>query len=163
MQASQSSTSAGSAQSSSSKEKPADYVYFERTTAGFSDDAVPRAKAAQLKLEHFYKVAVDAAIERNTRCVLIISIVIHPSLQGLMEDTFIRRVELERKLAADTTMSDERKQRHLIQLGKRESAFLRLRRTKLGLDDFRTVKVIGKGAFGEVCLFSMLLFAPGNR
>jgi len=47
--------------------KPADYVYFDRTTTGFSDDAVPRAKAAQLKLEHYYKVAVDAAIERNTR------------------------------------------------------------------------------------------------
>lgn len=61
-----------------------------------------------------------------------------------------RRVELERKLAADPTMSDERKQRQLQQLGKRESAFLRLRRTKLGLDDFRTIKVIGKGAFGEV-------------
>lgn len=61
-----------------------------------------------------------------------------------------RRVELERKLATDASMSDERKQRQLQQLGKRESAFLRLRRTKLGLDDFRTVKVIGKGAFGEV-------------
>jgi len=47
--------------------KPADYVYFDRTTVGFSDDAVPRAKAAQVKLEHYYKVAVDAAIERNTR------------------------------------------------------------------------------------------------
>jgi hypothetical protein len=47
--------------------KPADYVYFDRTTTGFSDDAVPRAKGAQLKLEHYYKVAVDAAIERNTR------------------------------------------------------------------------------------------------
>ena len=31
-------------------------------------------------------------------------------------------------------------------------SFLRLRRTKIGLDDFRTVKVIGKGAFGEVRL-----------
>ena len=47
-------------------------------------------------------------------------------------------------------MSDERKQRQLLQHGKKESTFLRLRRTKLGLDDFRTVKVIGKGAFGEV-------------
>lgn len=37
-------------------------------------------------------------------------------------------------------------------LGRRESGFLRLRRTRLGLDDFRTVKVIGKGAFGEVRL-----------
>lgn len=48
-------------------------------------------------------------------------------------------------------MSDERKQRQLVQHGKKESTFLRLHRTKLGLDDFRTVKVIGKGAFGEVC------------
>lgn len=120
------SPSASSVQPSSSK-KAADYVYFDRTTAGFSDDAVPRAKGAQLKLEHYYKVAVEAAIERSTR-----------------------RVELERKLAGDATMSDERKQRQLQHLGRRESAFLRLRRTKLGLDDFRTVKVIGKGAFGEV-------------
>ncbi|EGO01935.1 hypothetical protein SERLA73DRAFT_177581 [Serpula lacrymans var. lacrymans S7.3] len=116
-------------QTGSSSNKPADYVYFERTSAGFSDDAVPRAKTAQLKLEHYYKVAVDAAIERNTR-----------------------RVELERRLQGDVLMSEERKQRQLNQLGKKESTFLRLRRTKLGLDDFRTVKVIGKGAFGEVRL-----------
>ena len=59
-------------------------------------------------------------------------------------------MELERRLQQDNTMSDERKQRQLLQLGKKESTFLRLRRTRLGLDDFRTVKVIGKGAFGEV-------------
>ncbi|KAH7914332.1 kinase-like domain-containing protein [Hygrophoropsis aurantiaca] len=114
---------------SSSRDKPADYVYFDRSSAGFSETAVHRAKAAQLKLEHYYKVAVDAAIERNTR-----------------------RVEQERKLQADVMMSEERKQRQLLQLGKKESTFLRLRRTRLGLDDFRTVKVIGKGAFGEVRL-----------
>lgn len=34
----------------------------------------------------------------------------------------------------------------------RRSSFLRLRRTRIGLEDFRTVKVIGKGAFGEVRL-----------
>ncbi|KIJ56684.1 hypothetical protein M422DRAFT_149129 [Sphaerobolus stellatus SS14] len=114
---------------STQNSKPSDYVYFDRSTTGFSPEAVPKAKAAQVKLEHYYKVGVEAAIERNTR-----------------------RVELERKLAADNTMSDDRKQRQLISLGKKESTFLRLRRTKLGLDDFRTVKVIGKGAFGEVRL-----------
>jgi len=88
---------------------------------------MPRAKSAQLKLEHYYKVAVDSAIERNTR-----------------------RVDLERRLQSETMMSEERKNRQLLQLGKKESTFLRLKRTKLGLDDFRTVKVIGKGAFGEV-------------
>lgn len=60
-----------------------------------------------------------------------------------------RRVELERRLQGEVVMPEERKQRQLQQLGKKESSFLRLRRTKLGLDDFRTVKVIGKGAFGE--------------
>ncbi|KAG6884714.1 hypothetical protein C0993_008782 [Termitomyces sp. T159_Od127] len=104
-------------------------VYFNRSTAEFSDEAVPRAKSAQLKLEHYYKVAVDSAIERNAR-----------------------RVELERKLQNDVMMSEERKHRQLQQLGKKESTYLRLRRTKLGLNDFRTVKVIGKGAFGEVRL-----------
>lgn len=42
--------------------------------------------------------------------------------------------------------------RQVQSLGRTESSFLRLRRTRLGLDDFRTVKVIGKGAFGEVRL-----------
>ncbi|KAJ7368327.1 kinase-like domain-containing protein [Mycena albidolilacea] len=106
-----------------------DYVYFDRSTAGFSEEILPRAKGAQMKLEHHYKIAVDAAIERNQR-----------------------RVELERRLQGDNTISEERKQRQLQQLGKKESSFLRLRRTKLGLSDFRTVKVIGKGAFGEVRL-----------
>ncbi|KAJ7068299.1 kinase-like domain-containing protein [Mycena amicta] len=105
-----------------------DYVYFTRNTADFSAEILPRAKGAQMKLEHYYKVAVDSAIERNTR-----------------------RVELERSLQT-ATMSEERKQRQLQQLGKKESTFLRLRRTRLGVDDFRTVKVIGKGAFGEVRL-----------
>jgi len=110
-------------------QKSTDYVYFDRSLNGFTEGAVPRAKSAQLKLEHYYKVAVDSAIERNTR-----------------------RVELERRLQSETMMSEERKNRQLHQLGKKESTFLRLRRTKLGLDDFRTVKVIGKGAFGEVRL-----------
>lgn len=46
-----------------------DYVVFDRSTAAFSSEAVPRAKAAQMKLEHYYKVAVESAIERNTRSV----------------------------------------------------------------------------------------------
>jgi protein-serine/threonine kinase len=63
---------------------------------------------------------------------------------------FLRRIELERRLQTEHTMSEDRKNRQLLQLGKKEATHLRLQRTKLGLDDFRTVKVIGKGAFGEV-------------
>ena len=65
-----------------------------------------------------------------------------------------RRADLEKRLASDTTLTDDRKSRQLAQLGRTESSFLRLRRTRLGLDDFRTVKVIGKGAFGEVSFAS---------
>jgi protein-serine/threonine kinase len=63
-----------------------------------------------------------------------------------------RRTELEKRLQADASLSEDRKLRQVQQLGRTESSFLRLRRTRLGLDDFRTVKVIGKGAFGEVRL-----------
>lgn len=63
-----------------------------------------------------------------------------------------RRADLEKRLIADSSLSDDRKRRQMQQLGRTESSFLRLRRTRLGLEDFRTVKVIGKGAFGEVRL-----------
>ena len=61
----------------------------------------------------------------------------------------------------DATMPDDQKMKQLVSLGRTESSFLRLRRTRLGLADFRTVKVIGKGAFGEVgrvCV--LLLYIP---
>lgn len=58
---------------------------------------------------------------------------------------------MEARLAQERG-SEERKNRQLLALGKQESSFLRLRRTRLGLDDFHTLRVIGKGAFGEVRL-----------
>ncbi|BGP49803.1 Serine/threonine-protein kinase [Rhodotorula kratochvilovae] len=104
------------------------YVYFDRRPH-FRKDTLEKAQAAKLKLEHYYQKAVQEAIDRNTR-----------------------RTDLEKRLAADQSQPDDRKARQLAQLGRTESSFLRLRRTRLGLDDFRTVKVIGKGAFGEVRL-----------
>ena len=129
-------------------------VYFERRLEGFSDNALPRAKSAQLKLEHYYKIAVDAAIERNTRCVSMLPVVQWLALRCIYVP--FRRVELERRLQGETLMSEERKLSSFSNLGKKESTFLRLRRTKFGLDDFRTIKVIGKGAFGEVSFSSLV-------
>ena len=57
------------APSTASKTRGEDYVYFDRSTEGFSTDAVSRATAAKLKLESYYKLAVDVAIERNGRYV----------------------------------------------------------------------------------------------
>ncbi|KAG0709365.1 kinase-like protein [Suillus ampliporus] len=114
--------------SSVNKRKGDDYVYFERSTDSFSSDAVSRATAAKLKLESYYKLAVDAAIERNGR-----------------------RTELEHRLN-QAMMPNESKEREIRKYRKLESQHLRLRRTKIRLTDFRTIKVIGKGAFGEVRL-----------
>ncbi|TEB36568.1 kinase-like protein [Coprinellus micaceus] len=110
------------------KAKGDDYVYFDRSTKGFSTDSVARATAAKLKLESYYKVAVDSAIERNAR-----------------------RIEMETRLSQLHTQ--DAKDREIRKYSKTESQHLRLRRTKIKLTDFRTVKVIGKGAFGELTHF----------
>lgn len=106
------------------------YVYFNRQPNRLSKPAQDRASALKLKLENYYQMSVTHAIERNQR-----------------------RLDLEHKLATEeAASSQERKNRQLQNLGKKELQFLRLRRTKLSLEDFATVKVIGKGAFGEVRL-----------
>lgn len=74
-----------------------------------------------------------------------------------------RGAELERSLAG---VQEDRRLREIRRHTRTQSQFLRLRRTKIGLRDFRTVKVIGKGAFGEVSLvlcgglFLLLLGLP---
>lgn len=106
------------------------YVYFSRQPSLLSKATQDKAAAIKLKLENHYQMSVTHAIERNQR-----------------------RLDLENRLAAEEAgMSEERKNRQLQNLGRKESQFLRLRRTKLSLEDFITVKVIGKGAFGEVRL-----------
>ncbi|KAF8459018.1 kinase-like domain-containing protein [Terfezia claveryi] len=114
---------------SGSLQAGSDYVVFERNTENFSPQTREKAAATKLKVELFYNQNVQHAVERNQR-----------------------RMELERRLASETRMSEERKDRQRQQLGKHESSYLRLRRTRLHPDDFLTVKVIGKGAFGEVRL-----------
>lgn len=106
----------------------AEYVMFDRSP-NFRKDTLEKAQAAKLKLEHYYQKAVQEAIERNSR-----------------------RSELETRLKTTPNLTEESRSKQLSLLGKTESSFLRLRRTRLGLEDFKTVKVIGKGAFGEVRL-----------
>jgi protein-serine/threonine kinase len=105
-------------------EKPADYVYYERRPDDLSSDARARATAAKVKLQSHYRFALETAIDLN-----------------------IRGAELERSLAG---VPEDRRMRELRRHTRTQSQFLRLRRTKIGLYDFRTVKVIGKGAFGEI-------------
>ncbi|KAI9347605.1 kinase-like domain-containing protein [Obelidium mucronatum] len=87
-----------------------------------------RAAVAKLRLEYFYETTVTECKERDLRCK-----------------------DLEGKMQAEK-WSEERKGLQLLALGRKESEFLRLRRTRLTASDFWTLKVIGKGAFGEVRL-----------
>ncbi|KAG0322552.1 Serine/threonine-protein kinase [Dissophora globulifera] len=104
----------------------------DRSTEGISKSALDQSAAAKYRLEHHFSLSLEQAIERSER-----------------------RIELETRLETEPG-SEERKHRQLAALGHKESQFLRLRRTRLGLDDFVTVKVIGKGAFGEVRLVQKL-------
>ncbi|KAJ1536608.1 Serine/threonine-protein kinase, partial [Nowakowskiella sp. JEL0078] len=101
---------------------------FTRSVQGFSRGTLDRAVAAKYRLEHYYKSIVSECTDRESR-----------------------RVDFETRLSKER-ISDDRKIRQLNHHGRKESEFLRLRRVRLGVEDFITVKVIGKGAFGEVRL-----------
>ena len=51
---------------------------------------------------------------------------------------------------------DEREDQRRRQATK-ETDFLRLKRSRLGVDDFESLKVIGRGAFGEVMLHLVMI------
>ncbi|KAJ3148727.1 Serine/threonine-protein kinase [Geranomyces variabilis] len=103
-------------------------MLFQRSSEGLSKATIDRATAAKYKLEHFYKGVVTECADREAR-----------------------RRETEERIAAEARPEDW-KTRQITAYGQRESEFLRLRRVRMGVDDFTTVKVIGKGAFGEVRL-----------
>lgn len=69
MQSSSSSTStAANTAANSALGRPADYVVFQRQPQqAFSRAGLEKATAAKLKLEHYYKKAVDDVVERNAR------------------------------------------------------------------------------------------------
>jgi hypothetical protein len=47
-------------------------------------------------------------------------------------------------------VSEEERAHALAELERRETEYTRLRRTKLTVDDFEPLTIIGRGAFGEV-------------
>ncbi|XP_015681344.2 serine/threonine-protein kinase 38-like [Protobothrops mucrosquamatus] len=87
-----------------------------------------RVTVAKLTLENFYSNLIVQHEERETR-------------QKKLE------VAMEKE-----GLADEEKKLRRSQHARKETEFLRLKRTRLGLDDFESLKVIGRGAFGEVRL-----------
>ncbi|EYC12248.1 hypothetical protein Y032_0048g1684 [Ancylostoma ceylanicum] len=87
-----------------------------------------KASRTRLAIESFYAQTVTQAVERDSRAK-----------------------KLEEKMAAEGISEDEKEERRKVQHSK-ETDFLRLKRTRLEVTDFESLKVIGRGAFGEVRL-----------
>lgn len=51
-------------------------------------------------------------------------------------------------------ISDEQRRDYLDKLEARERHYTRLQRQRMSCDDFELLTIIGRGAFGEVCLAS---------
>jgi hypothetical protein len=96
--------------------------------SGISQSTIDRATALKYRLSHFYTTLLEESIEREKRMI-----------------------ECDSKLASEP-WSEDKKKRQFLNLRQKESAFLRLRRVRLGIEDFLTIQVIGKGAYGEVSL-----------
>lgn len=52
--------------------------------------------------------------------------------------------------------TSSQREEHRQQHAHKETQFLRLRRSRLGKKDFKCLKIIGRGAFGEVALVQKL-------
>lgn len=92
----------------------------------FSGHTLDKATKAKVTLENYYSNLIAQAAERQQRLARL-----EESMKGL---------------------SEEQKEQKRNQHNQRETEFLRLKRARLGVEDFEPLKVIGRGAFGEVRL-----------
>ena len=94
----------------------------------FSGHTLDKATKAKLTLENYYNNLISQQKERRERW-------------RRLEESFIEKGWEEEQI-------EEKRNQHAV----KETEFLRLKRSRLGVDDFDPIKVIGKGAFGEVRL-----------
>jgi len=93
-----------------------------------SDDTKGKVAAAKQYIENHYKAQMKCLQDRKER-----------------------RWVLERKLADGDVPAEE--QTNLLKfLERKETEYMRIRRHKMGVDDFDLLTIIGRGAFGEVRL-----------
>lgn len=94
--------------------------------ASFSKSCLEKSAGAKLKIERYYEHFRQQAYERESR-----------------------RMEFENKIRPMSEIDVKR----MIEIhSNKENEYLRFKRVKLHVSDFQTIKVIGKGAFGEVRL-----------
>lgn len=95
----------------------------------YSDNVLKRAAAVKRLVDSCFQANIERARERNERAR-----------------------KLDKELEGDQQLSETEKAQKVRELAANEARFLRLARTKESPQNFTTLKVIGKGAFGEVKL-----------
>eukprot|EP00092_Neocalanus_flemingeri_P020024 GFUD01021684.1.p1 GENE.GFUD01021684.1~~GFUD01021684.1.p1 ORF type:complete len:476 (-),score=105.51 GFUD01021684.1:132-1559(-) len=103
-------------------------VCEDSLTCMISRHTLDKARKAKAHLENYYSNLASQQVERKDR---------------------LRRLEESLNVKG---LSEEKKSEKLREHAAKETEFLRLKRSRLGADDFEALKVIGKGAFGEVRL-----------
>jgi len=94
----------------------------------YSDNVSKRGTAAKQLVNSFFQENIERARDRNSRAKELDTILKDPSVQEIQ------------------------KQKEINVLAQKEARFLRFIRTRESPQNFTTIKVIGKGAFGEVKL-----------
>jgi protein-serine/threonine kinase len=94
----------------------------------YSDNVLKRGTAAKQLVNSFFQENIERARDRNSRA---------KELDAILKDEKV---------------SDREKHEKINELAQKEARFLRFIRTKESPKNFHTLKIIGKGAFGEVKL-----------
>ena len=94
----------------------------------YSNNVLKRGTAAKQLVNAFFQENIERARDRNSRAKELETVLKNP------------------------TIGDLEKQKEVNILAQKEARFLRFIRTKEAPTNFSTIKVIGKGAFGEVKL-----------
>jgi protein-serine/threonine kinase len=108
----------------------------------YSDNVIRKTKVSTGLVNTFFKDNVQRARDRNGRYVFVAE---------RFGANYCRALELE-QFVKDPTVTDARKKQKIQEIRRAEAHYLRFLRTKERVENFNTVKIIGKGAFGEVRL-----------
>jgi serine/threonine kinase 38 len=122
------SSSNSAAQNGSASNSNSAVVNQSSVQITFSQPTIDKVNKAKVMLENYYNNLLQECDEREER---------------------YRKLEENMKAQG---LSEQEKNERRTQHALKETEFLRLKRLKLSYNDFTPIKVIGKGAFGEVRL-----------
>ena len=117
----------------------------------YSTAITERVKLQKMLTQEFFKENVERARARNERFVRCSSFPTKCVRWHWLRRVFCRAKELEVTLQSKD-LSDARKEQRKNNMRKSEANFLRFLRTSERPQNYNTLKIIGKGAFGEVRL-----------